>query len=172
MLNAKHVFGNIRFWEYLITVCGFFLFQSAVLLHFHLAMSGMGMFLLFLLLLLLLLLLIIIIIIIMALHPLLGLGGFFSFLILYTVGRTPRTGDQPTARPLTTHRTTRTQNKRTQTSMSRVESGPTTPVFEWTKTAYVLDRAATVIGGMFINWVNFDVTFCGLSYKVWVYLFE
>jgi hypothetical protein len=31
-------------------------------------------------------------------------GPFFSFLILYTVGRTPRTGDQPVARLLPTHR--------------------------------------------------------------------
>jgi hypothetical protein len=37
---------------------------------------------------------------------LLDLGYFFSFLILYTVGRTPWTGDQPVARPLPTHRTT------------------------------------------------------------------
>jgi hypothetical protein len=36
---------------------------------------------------------------------LLGLGCFFSFLILYTVGRTPWTEDQPVARPLPTHRT-------------------------------------------------------------------
>jgi hypothetical protein len=42
---------------------------------------------------------------------------FFSFLIVYTVGRTPWTGDQPDARPLPTHRITQTQNKRTQTSM-------------------------------------------------------
>jgi hypothetical protein len=34
----------------------------------------------------------------------LGLGRFFSFLIPYTVGRTPWTGDQPVARPLPTHR--------------------------------------------------------------------
>jgi hypothetical protein len=46
--------------------------------------------------------------------PLLGLGRFFRFLILYTVGRTPWTVDQPVARPLPTHRTTHTQNKRTQ----------------------------------------------------------
>jgi hypothetical protein len=32
------------------------------------------------------------------------LGHFFSFLILYTVGRTPWTGDQPVARPLPAHR--------------------------------------------------------------------
>jgi hypothetical protein len=46
--------------------------------------------------------------------PVLGLSRFFSFLILYTVGRTPWTGDQPVARPLPTHRTTQTHNKRTQ----------------------------------------------------------
>jgi hypothetical protein len=36
--------------------------------------------------------------------PLLGFGGFISFLIFYTVGRTPWTGDQPVARPLPAHR--------------------------------------------------------------------
>jgi hypothetical protein len=41
---------------------------------------------------------------------LLDLGRFFSFLILYTVGRTPWKEDQPVARPLPTHRTTQTQN--------------------------------------------------------------
>jgi hypothetical protein len=35
---------------------------------------------------------------------LLDLGLFFSLLILYTAGRTPRTEDQPVARPLPTHR--------------------------------------------------------------------
>jgi hypothetical protein len=35
---------------------------------------------------------------------LLDLGRFFSFLIFYTVGRTPWTEDQPIARPLHTHR--------------------------------------------------------------------
>jgi hypothetical protein len=35
-------------------------------------------------------------------------------LILYTIGRTPWAGDQPVVRPLPTHRTTETQNKRTQ----------------------------------------------------------
>jgi hypothetical protein len=43
--------------------------------------------------------------------PLLGLDRFFSFLILYAVGMTPWTGDQPVARPLPTHSTTQTQNK-------------------------------------------------------------
>jgi hypothetical protein len=41
--------------------------------------------------------------------PLLGLGRFFSFLILYTVGTIPWTGDQPVARPLPIHRTTQTE---------------------------------------------------------------
>jgi hypothetical protein len=47
----------------------------------------------------------------------LDLGRFFSFLILYTIGRTPWTRDQHVARPLPTHRTIQTKNKRTQTSM-------------------------------------------------------
>jgi hypothetical protein len=48
---------------------------------------------------------------------LVDLGRCFSLLIIYTVGRTPWTGEQPVARPLPTHRTTQTQNKLTQTSM-------------------------------------------------------
>jgi hypothetical protein len=75
-----------------------------------------------------------------------GFGRFFSFLIFYTVGRTPCTGDQPVARPLPRHRTTQTQNKRTQTSMPRVGFEPMIPVFERAKTVHALDRAATVIG--------------------------
>jgi hypothetical protein len=39
------------------------------------------------------------------LQPLsLGPGHFFSFVILYTVGKTPWTGDQSVARPLPTYR--------------------------------------------------------------------
>jgi hypothetical protein len=38
---------------------------------------------------------------------------FCSFVILYRVGSTPWTGDQPVARPLPTHRTAQTQNKHT-----------------------------------------------------------
>jgi hypothetical protein len=37
---------------------------------------------------------------------------------------------QPVGRPLPTHRTTQTQNKRTEASMPRVGFEPTTPVFE------------------------------------------
>jgi hypothetical protein len=69
-----------------------------------------------------------------------------GFLILYTVGRTPWTGDQPVSGPLPTHRTTQTQNKLTQTSMHWVEFEPTVPAFERSKTVHALDRATTVIG--------------------------
>jgi hypothetical protein len=70
----------------------------------------------------------------------------FSFLIQYTVGRTPWTEDQPIARPLPTHSTTQTQNKCTQTSIPWVGFEPTIPVFERAKTSHALDHAATVIG--------------------------
>jgi hypothetical protein len=70
----------------------------------------------------------------------------FQFLILYTVGRTPWTGDQPVARPLPTHRTTQAQNKRIETSMPRVGFETTTQAFEGAKTVHASDRAATVIG--------------------------
>jgi hypothetical protein len=43
----------------------------------------------------------------------LDLSRFFNFLVLYTVGGTPWTEDQPVARPLPTHRSTQTQNKHT-----------------------------------------------------------
>jgi hypothetical protein len=78
--------------------------------------------------------------------PLLDLGRFFSFLIPYTVGSAPWTGNQPVARPLPTHRTTETQNKYTQTYMPWLGFEPTIPAFEWAKTVHVLDRAASVIG--------------------------
>jgi hypothetical protein len=41
----------------------------------------------------------------------LDFGRSFSFLILFTFGKTPWTGDEPVARPLPTYRTTQTQNK-------------------------------------------------------------
>jgi hypothetical protein len=55
-------------------------------------------------------------------------------------------GDQPVARPLHTHRTTQTQNKRKQTSMPQARFEPTIAVFERAKTVHALDRATTVIG--------------------------
>jgi hypothetical protein len=83
----------------------------------------------------------------MALRVLLvDLGRFFRYLILYTVGRTPWTRDQPVARPLPTHRTTPKQNKRTQTSMPWVRLEPIIPMFEGAKAVHILYRAATVIG--------------------------
>jgi hypothetical protein len=83
-----------------------------------------------------------------ALQPfLLDLGRFFSFFNFYIVGTTPWTGDQSIARPLPTHRTTQTQNKRTQTFMPRVGFEPTIPVFERAKTFHALDRATTVTDG-------------------------
>jgi hypothetical protein len=78
--------------------------------------------------------------------PLLDPGCFVSFSILYEVGRTPWTGNQHVARPLPTHRSTQTQNKRTQTSMPKVRFEPTVPVFERAKTVHALDQASTVIG--------------------------
>jgi hypothetical protein len=82
----------------------------------------------------------------MALQPIFWTLATFQFFDLYTLGRTPWTGDQPVATPLPTHRTTQTQNKRTHTSMPLVGFEPTIPVFERAKTVHVLDRAATVIG--------------------------
>jgi hypothetical protein len=61
-------------------------------------------------------------------------------------------GDQPVARPLPTHKTTQTQNKRTQTSMLRVGFEATTQAFEREKTVHALDRAATVIGSVYKYW--------------------
>jgi hypothetical protein len=80
----------------------------------------------------------------------LDLGGFFSLLILYTDCRTPWTGDQPIARPLPTHGTTQTQNKRTQISMPRVGFEPTIPAFERAKTVHDLDGPATVICRLYV----------------------
>jgi hypothetical protein len=83
----------------------------------------------------------------MALQPFVGPWPLFQFLdLFYTVGRTLWTGDQPVARPLPAHRTVRTQNKRTQTSMPQVGFEPTIPVFEQAKTIRALKLAATVIG--------------------------
>jgi hypothetical protein len=55
-------------------------------------------------------------------------------------------GDRLVARPQPRHRTTQTQNKRTQTFMPQVGFEPTIPVFKRAKTVHALDRAPTVIG--------------------------
>jgi hypothetical protein len=57
----------------------------------------------------------------LSIYPSMDLQLLWAFLNLHTIGRARRTGDQTLARPLPTHRTTQTQNKRTQTSMPRVE---------------------------------------------------
>jgi hypothetical protein len=72
---------------------------------------------------------------------LLDLSRFFSFSVIYTVGSTPWTGDQPVARSIPTHRTSQRQ-----TSMARVGFEPIIPVFERVKMVLALDCAATVIG--------------------------
>jgi hypothetical protein len=66
--------------------------------------------------------------------------------MLYTVGKTPWTGDQSVANPLPTHRTTQTQNKRTETSIPRVGFEPTIQVFDRAKTVHALERAVAVTG--------------------------
>jgi hypothetical protein len=82
----------------------------------------------------------------MALEHFVGPWSFSSFLIFYTVGRTPWTGDQPVARSLLAHRIAQTRNKRTQTSMPQVGFELTIPVFERTKVVHTLDHSATVSG--------------------------
>jgi hypothetical protein len=72
---------------------------------------------------------------------LLDLGLFFNFSIFYTVGMASWTGDQPVARPLPAHRTTQTQNKRTQTSMPQVGFEPTISAFEREKAVHAFTRS-------------------------------
>jgi hypothetical protein len=79
----------------------------------------------------------------MAVQPFVGPWPLFQFFDLYTVGRTPWTGDQPVARSLPTHRTTQTQKKKhTQISMPRVGFEPTVPAFERAKTVHALSRVS------------------------------
>jgi hypothetical protein len=82
----------------------------------------------------------------MALQPFVGPWPLFQFHNLGRVGRTPWTGDQPVARPLSTHRTTQTRNKRTQISMNRVGFEPKTPVFQRAKKIYALDPCFSIAG--------------------------
>jgi hypothetical protein len=83
----------------------------------------------------------------MALQPVVWPCTLLQFRnVFYTVRSTPWTSDQPVSRLLPAHRTTQTQNKRTQTTMSWVGLEPTIPAFERAKTVHALDPAATVIG--------------------------
>jgi hypothetical protein len=61
-----------------------------------------------------------------------------KFWTLQTTGRTPRTGNQPVARPLPT------QDKRRHTSMPRMGLEPMIAVFKRLKIFCILDRSATV----------------------------
>jgi hypothetical protein len=90
-----------------------------------------------------------------------GPWPLFQFHNLYTVGRTPWTGDQPVTGPLPTHRTTQTQNKCTQTSMPWVGYESTIPVFERVKMVHALGRTATVIG------IMFRLTIIKSEWRVW-----
>jgi hypothetical protein len=72
------------------------------------------------------------------------LGGFFNFLILYTVGRVPWTEDQPVAR-LPVHRTSQTQNKYEQITMPYVGFEPTISAFQGAKRVHASDSEAIVI---------------------------
>jgi hypothetical protein len=60
----------------------------------------------------------------------------YGTLAAFSVGTTPWTLDQPVARPLPTHRTTQTHNKRTDTSTLWVRFEPTIPAFERAKTVH------------------------------------
>jgi hypothetical protein len=85
----------------------------------------------------------------MVLQPFIGPWPLLQFpYFFYIVGRTPWTSDQPVTRPLPTHRATKTQNKRIQTSIPWVGFESTIPASERAKTVHALDRAATVIGNI------------------------
>jgi hypothetical protein len=74
-----------------------------------------------------------------------GPWPLFVFLNLYTFGGTLWKGDQPIARPLPTHRTTQTQNKRRQTTaLSGIRTH--NPAFQHAETVHALGRTATLIG--------------------------
>jgi hypothetical protein len=95
------------------------------------------------------LLLLLFLLLLLLYRPLLGLGRFISFLILYRVGSIPWTGDQPVARPLPTHITTQTQNKCTQYRHPRIEWDPNPRSRRSSdRRLHALDRAATLIGHM------------------------
>jgi hypothetical protein len=79
----------------------------------------------------------------MALQPFVGPWPpffFFSFLMLYTVIRTPWKGNQPVRKLLPAHRSTQTQNKRTQTSMHWVGFESTISRFELAKAVHAFPQ--------------------------------
>jgi hypothetical protein len=83
----------------------------------------------------------------MALQPFVGPWPLFQFLNPIHSPYDSMNGGQPVARPLPTHRTTQTQNKRTQyRPMPWVGFEPTIPASEREKAVNTLDCAATAIG--------------------------
>jgi hypothetical protein len=82
----------------------------------------------------------------MSLQPFVAPWQLCQFLDLLHSQYESLDGDQAVARPLPTHRTAQTDNKRTQTSMPQVRFEPTITVFDPAKTVHALERAATMIG--------------------------
>jgi hypothetical protein len=86
----------------------------------------------------------------MALQPFVGPWPLLQFRILFfffcTVGRILWTTDQPVTRPLPTHRTTQTQNKRAHRHIPWMGFEQTIPGFERAKTVHASDCAAILIG--------------------------
>jgi hypothetical protein len=113
----------------------------------------------------------------MALQPFVGPWPLFSFLILYTVGRTPWMGDQTVERPLPIYRTSQTHNKwdkhpylewnsnpRSQYSTERTHFMPQTATPLWS--------ACGAIGGMKICRGNpkYSGATTSTTNSVWPYL--
>jgi hypothetical protein len=79
--------------------------------------------------------------------PLLGLVRFFSFLILYTVGRTPWTGDQPVAGLLPAH-TGQQKHRINHTDIHASSEIRTHDPSVRANKVHALDRATTVTGDL------------------------
>jgi hypothetical protein len=99
-------------------------------------------------------------IIVMFLQPIVVPLSFFSFSILYTVGRSRWTGDQTVARPPPTHN----QDKHRINTLRHpyLQSDSNRRPFEWAKTVHTSHRAATVIDGNKVilnHWVMHPVGF-------------
>lgn len=95
----------------------------------------------------------------MALQSLSSFSHFFNFMLLYAINSNPWTVGQYDARPLIKNRITQTQNRRTQTYMSRIGFEPTTSVYERMETIYALDRLATEVGRYVISLPNFALRY-------------
>jgi hypothetical protein len=93
-------------------------------------------------------------------------GLFFSFMIIFTDGRTPWTSDQHVARPLPKCRTTQTQNKHIHTPTPCVGFEPTIPASERAKTVYGLDRSAIVTGFICIILYIFHIIIVAINFIV------